>query len=69
MITGLLANCVTLFIMITLHKKEKISYRDTIKFIKAGWRKDLLLVIGTFIKIGPLSTFAPMILSKILWGN
>ncbi|OHD12971.1 MAG: hypothetical protein A2086_04500 [Spirochaetes bacterium GWD1_27_9] len=68
-ISGLLTNFVTFYILIKLYKKEGIKYFDNFKFVKKSWWKDLLITIGLLAISMPLATFPNIFLANTLMGS
>jgi len=68
-ITGLLTNILTFFILKKLFSKEGIGYFDNLKPNKKTWGKELLLTLGLMVVAAPLSMLPNTWLSNILWEN
>ena len=68
-LTGLLANGVTFYLLYRLFQKEGIRYFDHFRFTKDGWWKDLLIALGLLILSGPISMIPNTLLAKWLFGS
>ena len=68
-ITGLLTNFVTFFVLVRLFRSEGIRYFDNFRFVKAGWWKDLLIFLGLMVVSFPLTSLPNTFLAKELLGS
>lgn len=68
-ITGLLANGVTFYLLYRLYQQEGIRYFDNFRFVKEGWWKDLLIAIGLLAVSGPITMYPNTFLAEHLLGS
>lgn len=68
-ITGLLTNIVTFWILKSKFKRDGKGYFENFKFIKKDWWKDLVIIIIVFLISYPISMFPNTILANWLFGS
>ncbi len=68
-ISGLLTNIITFFILNKLFKLNGERYFSNFKFIKKGWWLDILILLGALLISMPLSTYPNTSIASWLYGN
>ncbi len=68
-ISGLLTNLVTFYVLKRHFKKRGKSYFENFKFIKKDWGKDIIIILIVFLISYPISMFPNTILANWLYGS
>ena len=68
-ISGLLTNIVTFWILKSKFKRDGKGYFENFRFIKKDWWKDLVIILIVFLISYPISMFPNTILANWLFGS
>jgi membrane protease YdiL (CAAX protease family) len=68
-ITGLMANLVTLSVLARLSSRNGRTYLDHFRFHRATWRRDVLMALGLVALAAPISMLPNVFLAEQLLGS
>lgn len=68
-LSALLTNIVTFFVLKNYFKNQGTGYFDNFKFVKKDWWKDFLILIAVMLITIPISMYPNMFLANLLFGS
>ena len=67
--SALFTNILSIIFLVYIFRKEGKRYFEVFRFIREGWKKDLVIFLGLFILSGPISMLPNAWLARLLWDS